>query len=44
MHRKQLIKYFCNLDNAQPWDAYVTGTVSTGNDQNDDTKNQKPKR
>jgi len=44
MQRKRPTKYFCNQDDAQPWDSYVTGTISTTNDQGDNKKDKRPKR
>ncbi len=44
MQRKQPTKYFCNQDDAQPWDSYVTGTISSTNDQGDNAKDKRPKR
>ena len=42
MQRKRSTNSFCNQDDAQPWDSYVTGT--TTNDPSDDKKDKRPKR
>ncbi len=44
MQRKSSTKYFCNHDDAQPWDSFVIGTDSSTNDQGDNTKNRRRKR
>ncbi len=44
MQRKRSTIYFCSQDDAQPWDSYVTGTVTTTNDQGDNAKDKRPKR
>ena len=42
MQRKRSTNSFCNQDDAQPWDSYVTGT--TNDDSRDDKKDKRPKR
>ncbi len=44
MHRKRSTKYFCNNDDAQPWDSFVTGTVSSTDNQGDNAKDRRRKR
>lgn len=34
MQRKHSAKYNSTYDNAQPWDSYVTDTISTDNQDN----------
>ncbi|CAF4894378.1 unnamed protein product, partial [Rotaria sp. Silwood1] len=38
MRRQHSTKYFCSQDEAQPWDSYVTGTISSTNDQENISK------
>lgn len=43
MRRNHSTRYFNNQDNAQPWDSYVTGTVSSSG-QDNEKKDKRPKR
>jgi hypothetical protein len=44
MQRKHSPKYLYSQDDAQPWDSYVTDTIPTANDQENDTKDKSSKR
>jgi hypothetical protein len=45
MRRNYTIRSFVDDNDAQPWDAYVTGTTSSADgDQGKDTKSRRPKQ